>query len=160
MGSNDPNIIAETIIQVIREQLDKRAPKKIIQISNRTTNSSDRTKEIISERNRAWKEYNLHPSMDSHRNYKHLASRVKGSLKQDKIEKDRTLVAEAADSRNQWREAKKIIVWTNYGGPKTLIKEGHPITSPKDIATELNKDYVLRTAKAARNTPPQEKTLW
>ena len=55
------------------------------------------------------------------------------------------------------KKPKSLIGWTNYGGPKMLIVDNQPITSPKKMAAELNKDYVLRTAKAARNTtPPKE----
>ena len=61
---------------------------------------------------------------------------------------------EATNARDQWKHAKLITGWTKYGGPQMIIKNGEVITSPQRMANEINTDYIVRAAKAARNTPP------
>ena len=78
---------------------------------------------------------------------------MKKSLTNDKIAKDKYDIQQAANARDQWKESKRIMGWTQYAGPKLLIKDGVPITSPKDMATTINMDQIVRTAKAARAIP-------
>ena len=58
MGQNDPDLIADTIIKVIREQLDARAPQRRIQVRKLKTTTSPQTTTLIKQRNDAWNRYN------------------------------------------------------------------------------------------------------
>ena len=154
MQSDNTNVIASTIIQVIRDHLDARAPKKKVQVTNRQTNPSNTTKEIMSKRDTAFLEYSNNPSMDNHREYKHLRTQTKKSLIEDKKNQDKRRMEEATSSKDQWKEAKLLIGWMSYGGPQMIIKDGLQITSPQQMANHINMDYIVRAAKSARNTPP------
>ena len=122
MQSNNPEDIAQNIIQVINDQLDSRAPIKRIQTTNKKAFTSDQTKELIEQRNFAWNLCAQFPSMDNKRDYKNIKNQVKKSIKNDKIKQDKNKITDAVNSRDQWKEAKKQIGWTHYGGPKTLVK--------------------------------------
>ena len=154
LGSNDPHRIAQNIIDMITEQLNQRAPKKRIQCANKKSNISPRTQELIDLRTTAWTQYNVDPSQDNLRGYRRLKSQVKKSFISNKCDHDKRKVSEAATSKDLWKQAKQVIGWTAYGGPRTLVSEGHPITSPREMARVLNMDYITRTAKAARDTAP------
>ena len=79
MQINDSDVIAQLIIEVIRDQIDKRAPKKRIQTTKQTTNMSNENKQIMRNRDSAWKEYTQNPSQDNLRGYqKTLRTRQKG----------------------------------------------------------------------------------
>ena len=127
---NDPDQIAQNLISIIRDQLDSRAPLRRIQTSDRKTNISKETRSLLDQRNSTWKEQCQFPSTKNLREYKSLKNRVKKSMTKDKLEQDRRSVEDATTSRDQWKGAKKIIGWTTYGGPKIIIKNGKPITSP------------------------------
>ena len=153
MGQNDPDIIADTIIKVVREQLDARAPQRRMQVRRVKTTNSERTTTLIKQRNDAWNRYKDDDILDNLREYNSLKRQVKKSLTIDKIDKDKRDVQQAANSRDQWKESKRIMGWTQYAGPRLLIKNGVPITSPKEMATTINMDQIIRTAKAARAIP-------
>ena len=150
---NDPDNIAANIIEIIRNQLDTRAPLRRIQTTSKKVNMSTETAELMRQRDSAWMEHQNDPTPDNLRDYRHKKNSVKKSLIQDKIKQDKNMITDAANSKDQWAGAMKAIGWTTYGGPRTLIKDGVPITSPKEMARILNMDYITRTAKAARNTP-------
>ena len=153
MGLNDPDEIAEIIIKVIREQLDMRAPQRRIQARKVRTTTSPQTTTLIQQRNTAWNQYIADDNPDNLRGYKSLRRQVKKSIANDKITKDKSDIQQAVNSKDQWRESKRIMGWTQYAGPKLLIKDGVPITSPKSMATAINIDQIVRTAKAARAIP-------
>ena len=153
LGLNDPDTIASIIIQVIRDQLDVRAPQRRIQTRAKRLVTSTETKELIEQRNKAWNEFNENGNIDNLRGYKSLRRQVKKSLAKDKVNKDKSDIMEAANSKDQWKEAKHVMGWTQYAGPRMIIQDGIPITSPKGMATALNMDQIVRTAKAARSIP-------
>ena len=150
MMSNDSDFIAQQIIQTVKEQLDLRAPKRRIQVRNKTIPSSLETKNLITQRNTSWNEYQTNKTQDNYRGYKNLKNQVKKSLVEDKKKME-----DAVSSKDQWKEAKMLVGWTSYAGPQLLIKNGKPITSPPEMANTLNIDYIVRAAKAAKNTPKQ-----
>ena len=154
MQSDNTNEIAATLIQVIREHLDARAPKKIVQVTTMKTNPSETTKLIMTNRDLAYHEFTNNPTMDNNREYKHLRAQTKKSLIEDKKNQDRRRMEEATSSKDQWKEAKLLMGWMSYGGPKMIIKDGIQITSPQQMANQINMDYIVRAAKSARNTPP------
>ena len=78
---------------------------------------------------------------------------MKKSLKEDKLHNDKLKMSEATTSKDQWKEAKQLVGWTSYGGPQMLLINGKPVTSPPKMANQLNIDYIVRAAKAARSTP-------
>ena len=159
MASSDTNYIATNIIQVIRDQLDERAPKRRIQVTNRKTNPSNSTKELIIKRDhQAYMEYCNQPTLDNHRGYKNLKTQTKKALIEDKSNQDKRKMQDATTSKDQWKEAKILIGWMAYGGPQMIIKDGQQVTSPQKMANHLNMDYITRAAKAARNTPPLQRT--
>ena len=133
-----------------------RAPRKRIQTSSKAAIMSPATKQTIANINLAWQEYCNAQSPDNLRDYRNLKSQVKKAIKEDKDKQDRGKVADAVTSNDQWKEVKNIIGWTSYGGPKMLIVDVKPVTSPKEMAKQLNKDYIVRTGKAARSTPPPQ----
>ena len=155
MRLNDPSQIAQIIINVITNQLDYWAPTRRIQITSKQTTLTQTTKDLIARCNEEWKHCTRYPTIDNIRGYNHLKNQVKKAIKTDKIEMDRRNVAEAVNSRDYWKQAKKLIGWTSYGGPKLLVKNGKVLNSPREMANELNLDYVVRTSRAARNTPPR-----
>ena len=154
MSSDDTDYVAQTIINVIRYQIDKRAPQKRIQVSNKQSkNPSEATKTMIKERDMAWNEYRLNMNPENLRGYKHLKSRVKKALRDDQTTLDTNKMKKLQTKKKQWKEAKILVGWTSYGGPRMICKNGKVITSPRTMANELNMDYIVRAATAARNTP-------
>ena len=91
----------------------------------------------MDNRNKAWANYVSNPNQDNHREYNHLKAQVKKSLIAYKADRDKRSITEAVNSKNQWKEAKNLIGWTSYGGPKMLIVNGKPITSPNKMANQL-----------------------
>ena len=84
MQTSDTDIIANLIIQVIRDQLDDRAPKRRVQVNNKTTNPSPETTQIMASRDQAHYQLIQNPGMDNQRLYKNLVTQTKKSLKNDK----------------------------------------------------------------------------
>ena len=43
-----------------------------------------------------------------------------------------------------WRTAKEIVGWSNFGPPTQLYIDGNHVTSPKAIASEMNKFFIKK----------------
>ena len=77
MGLNDTNLIAEIIINVIRDQLNARAPSRRIQCKSNKISLSQETKVTMETRDMAWSTYCSDPSIDNLRDYRSKKNQVK-----------------------------------------------------------------------------------
>ena len=154
MTLNDSDKISLLITETITDHLNHWAPAKRIQVRTKQAILSNETKQLIQSRDQEWTTYMSQPTMDNARSYKHLKNLVKKSIKKDKENTDKRNVAEASKSRDYWKHGKKLIGWTTYAGSKLLIKDGKLLNSPKEMADELNLDYIVRANRASKNTPP------
>ena len=150
---NDPDQISLAISQTIIDHLDQWAPTRRIQTRANPTTLSDETKNLITARDNDWSTYCRQPTIDNKRSYNHLKNAVKRSLKTDRDNQNKRNVADATSSRDYWKHAKNIIGWKQYTGPKILINNGKLLNSPKQMADQLNVDYIVHTNLASKNTP-------
>ena len=59
----------------------------------------------------------------------------------------------AESSRDQWKSAKEQLGRIRPGGPRILIKDGKPVTSPLQMANILNMQYIVSAAKTRKDIP-------
>ena len=88
MQSNDPEEIAQSVINVVNDQLYLRAPAF----------TSEKTTKLIDERNVAWNLCNQSPSTDNKRNYKNLKHQVKIAIREDKSNQDKIKISNSENS--------------------------------------------------------------
>ena len=60
---------------------------------------------------------------------------------------------DSLNSKQQWNTAKKKLGWTKPTGPKILVDNGKLTQSPMEMASILNKTYLIRAAELHRNIP-------
>ena len=163
--SNDPQLgvilnttnideIAQGIIDLISYHLNSCAPLRTIQVKKKDIQPiSEESRSLIQRRDEAWDQYVSTNDLDILRDYRHIKSRVNKSLKNDKLTAQSKINSEAVKSRDMWKNAKQQLGWIQHGGPKMIVKDGSPITSPQRMADELNVNYILSAAKTRRSIP-------
>ena len=153
---NDPDVdsIAKKIIDLISFHLEQYAPLKTIQVRKKNNQTkSYETKQLILQRDQAWEQYLETSSIETLREHRRLKTRVTKQLIADRCQAQIKTNQEAVSSKGKWKNAKEQLGWIQHGGPRMLIKNGLPITSPQLMADELNQRYIVSAAKTRQQIP-------
>ena len=153
--SESPDEAAEILTRKITSVLDHMAPIRTIQVRRRYAPwLSDKTKELIKERNVAHDIACRTKHQDDYRHYKNLRNQTTTSLRQDKKAWERQkLDSNKNDPSSLWKNVKTRLNWNNSGPPTRLFENGKMISSPAGIAGTLNSFFLGKVAGLRESIP-------
>ena len=145
--SNSPDEIAVLITESISDHINYQAPLKRIQVCKKTTTfATVATRNIIKERDAAKLRSDITGDQGDIRRFRHLRNQSHKALTKDKRDKDKQKFENIKDNdpKTQWNETKKVLGWRKSSTPKIIKNKGDTITSPQEIAQQINKDQILK----------------
>ena len=139
----------------INRVLDQFAPVRTVQMRSRYAPwLSSETKAIMKERDAAQVQasYSNHP--DDWRLFRNLRNTVTKRMRNEKASWERQRLDHAENtSTNLWRNIKGWLNWKSSGPPTQLFAEGSLITSPKGLATTMNRYFISKVNRLRQGIP-------
>ena len=134
--------------------LDFLAPLKTIQVrTNYAPHLSEETKELQARRQTAQQKAVESGSQEDARQFRSLRNQALSSLRADRARWEAARLNGSNKPADVWRTAKDIVGWSKSGPPTQLYIDGKHITSPKAIASEMNKFYIDKQKKIIADIP-------
>ena len=155
----DPNIISQNIQKILTDILDNLAPIKRIQIrQKKQAKLNDDLIQLIDKRNEAHKKAKESNDINDIRLHRNLRNETN---KQISIHKFQTLSHKFANpdlktSKQKWNLIKDVTGQSKNNPPEIIMKENSPITSPKQIANTMNKEYVKIIKETINKIPKND----
>ena len=142
----EPERIAENLTKIIQESLDKQAPIKTIQLTNKIKSSlSEEAREMISARNEAHKTYKNSGRMEDQRNFKNLRNTTNRMISKEFFFKSvKKFNKEDMSTKDKWRAAKSETGQTNHISPKLIIEKDKCYTKYNEIANSMNRQFLTQ----------------
>ena len=145
------------LTQGLTRVLDQLAPLQTIQTrTNYAPHLSPATKELQASREAAQEKAMMTGTPEDNRVYRSLRNQTLTSLRADRAKWEKEKLSSANSPANVWRSAKEIAGWNTSGPPSQLYIEGKHITSPKAIASQMNKFYIDKQKKIVAEIPRVE----
>ena len=153
--SDNPNTIADNLIALINQHLDRQQPIKRIQTSKKLPPfATQETKNEILKRDNALKKSRLTQNDDDIRQYKNSRNRVHKMLSKDKKLSIKNKIEQVKNNpRQQWNIIKSNLGWTKNLSPNVISQNGETVTEPRGIAQAINVAHIGRNAKLHRQIP-------
>ena len=151
-----------TLIQTaVIKVLDNQAPLNKIQISDKTPKfATMETRNLIKEKDKAYKKAKMTGLDDDVRNYNSIRNKVNKCLKKDKKDKiKKTFTKIEGNPKKQWQSVKNTLGWKKYSSPAIIVEDGKTKTTSKQIADSLNFNMIKKNIKLYREIP-DSKTDW
>ena len=157
--SDNPDVIAESLITAINFHLNSQQPIKRVQTSKKLPKfASPETILEINKRDQALKRSSVTKNEEDIRQYKNSRNRVHKMLSKDKKIEIKTKLENAKNNpRQQWNTVKTNLGWNKNLSPNVISIDGNTITDPRGIAQAINVAHITRNAKLHREIP-QTKT--
>ena len=92
-------------------------------------------------------------NVEDWRLYRSLRNQKNRAVKQDELAWQRAKLSSTNNPSDMWKTAKSILGWTSSGPPTQLYHLGECVTSPKGLATTMNK-FFLDKVKSLRESIP------
>ena len=145
------------LTQGLTRILDILAPLRTIQVRNNyAPHLSEETKELQSRREATQKQAVETGSQEDTRMYRMLRNQALASLRADRTRWEAAKLSTANSPADVWRTAKEIVGWSNSGPPTQLYIDGNHVTSPKAIASEMNKFFIKKQKRTISEIPVVE----
>ena len=145
---------SKLLSQGLTRILDQIAPVKTIQTrTNYAPHLSPATKELQKRREAAQQKAVFSGSLEDNREYRSLRNQALASLRTDRKIWEREKLSSSNSPAEVWRTSKEIVGWNSSSPPTQLYVNGKHITSPKAIASEMNKFYISKQKKIVAEIP-------
>ena len=158
-SSGDVNVAVSLLTTKLSSALDKYAPIKTIQVRSRYAPwLSERTKEIMVERDLAQQAAKTLNDADLWRNYRNLRNTAVRCMRGDRNQWEKSQLDNFANSPTDlWRNVKGWMGWKNTGPPSQLFYRGSMISSPQGLADSMNSFFIDKVQGLRANLPPATK---
>ena len=135
--------------------LDQLAPVKTVQVRTRYAPwLSSETKAIIKERDAAQIHASGTQDPDDWRLYKNLRNTITRRMKKEKASWEKQRLDHAQNSStNLWKNIKGWLNWKASGPPTQLFADGSLISSPKALATTMNRYFISKVDRLRQGIP-------
>ena len=134
--------------------LDKLAPLKTIQVrTNYAPHLSEETKELQSQREAAQQKAVQSSSQEDARQYRSLRNQALASLRADRARWEAVQLSSSNSPAEVWQTAKNIVGWNKSGPPTQLYINGQHVTSPKAIASAMNRFFIEKQRRIISEIP-------
>ena len=146
---------ANILTQKINEILDVMAPIKTFQIRTKYVPwMSQKTKDMIKERNQAQLKAATTKDSDDWRKYKQLRNQITNILRVEKKQwRENKLLEFGNDTSSIWKNVKNWLGWSGGGPPTKLMSDGNMFSKPKDLAKIMNNFFVSKVRLLRSNLP-------
>ena len=152
--TEDVEDAAKLLTQGITRILNILAPLKTIQVrTNYAPHLSEETKELQRRREVAQKKAVQSGSQEDGRQFRSLRNQALASLRLDRARWEAAKLSSTNSPAEVWKTAKDIVGWSKSGPPTQLYINGKHITSPKAIASEMNKFFIEKQKRIISNIP-------
>jgi hypothetical protein len=131
------------------------APIKVIQVRQKYCPwLSQKTKDLISERNQAQKTASETQDSDDWRKFKHLRNTVNNRLKYEKFNNQKEKLTQCKNnSKDIWKTIKGFLQWSSGEPPTQLFHNGTLYTKPSDLSKTMNKFFITKVNTLRSNLP-------
>ena len=146
------NILTTKLTQI----LDKLAPIKTIQIrTNYSPWLSERTKDLMTERNSAQQYASVTKLPEDWNKYKGLRNTVNNRLKNEKDKWKRDKLDNCDNNSGKlWKNIIGWLNWSSSGSPSQLFHDGKLENKPSKLADIMNNFFINKVKNILRNIPP------
>ena len=157
MVSDSVEEASKLLTQGLTNILDIIAPLKTVQTrTNYAPHMSSETKDLQTRREAAQKKAMTSGNPEDNRDYRSLRNQTLASLRADRKRWEQERLSCTNSPAEVWRTAKEVVGWNRSGPPTQLYIEGKHITSPKAIASEMNKFYIEKLKKIIADIPASD----
>ena len=153
---SDPNSAVELLSNKITAILDIMAPMKTFQVrTNYNPWLSQETKRMIDERDRLHKLAVDTQNTEKWADFKVLRNKINNRLKSEERVWQKIKLNDCENnSKDLWKNVKKILSWKSSGSPNQLFVNGNLVTKPQDVASAQNEYFLDKIRTIRENLPP------
>ena len=145
---------ARLLTEGLTRILDIVAPLKTVQVRTKyAPHLSEETKELQERRMKAQEKAVTSGTQEDTREYRSLRNQALASLRTDRARWEAAKLNSSNSPADVWRTAKEIVGWNNSGPPTQLYIRGKHLTSPKAIASEMNKFFIDKQKRIISEIP-------
>ena len=121
--------------------------------NNYAPHLSNETKTLQARREVAQEQAVISGSQEDNRQYRSLRNQTLASLRADRSRCEAAKLSSTNSPAEVWQTAKDIVGWSKSGPPTQLYINGKHITSPKAIASEMNRFFIEKQKRIISEIP-------